>query len=63
MIVMAVFLLHKLFKIINQIKNYKMENEVIVNQMPRIGDIAPDFEAVTTKGKLNFRIMHRENGK
>ncbi len=31
-----------------------MENEVIVNQMPRIGDIAPDFEAVTTKGKIKF---------
>jgi len=31
-----------------------MENEVIVNQMPRIGDIAPDFEAVTTKGKMKF---------
>lgn len=23
-------------------------------QMPRIGDIAPDFEAVTTKGKIKF---------
>jgi len=31
-----------------------MENEVIVSQMPRIGDIAPDFEAVTTKGKIKF---------
>jgi len=31
-----------------------MENEVIVNQMPRIGDIAPDFEAVTTKGNIKF---------
>jgi len=30
-----------------------MENEV-VNVMPRIGDIAPDFEAVTTKGKIKF---------
>ena len=25
-----------------------------VNSMPRIGDIAPDFEAVTTKGKIKF---------
>lgn len=25
-----------------------------VNPMPRIGDIAPDFEAVTTKGKIKF---------
>ncbi|WP_421824426.1 peroxiredoxin [Flagellimonas oceanensis] len=25
-----------------------------VNQMPRIGDMAPDFEAVTTKGKIKF---------
>lgn len=25
-----------------------------VNQMPRIGDLAPDFEAVTTYGKLKF---------
>ncbi len=24
------------------------------NQMPRIGDMAPDFEAVTTKGKIRF---------
>jgi peroxiredoxin (alkyl hydroperoxide reductase subunit C) len=30
-----------------------MENEV-VNTMPRIGDMAPDFEAVTTKGKIKF---------
>lgn len=25
-----------------------------INSMPRIGDIAPDFEAVTTTGKLKF---------
>lgn len=30
-----------------------MENEVL-NVMPRIGDTAPDFEAVTTKGKIKF---------
>ncbi len=31
-----------------------IENEVPVTQMPRIGDIAPDFEANTTKGKIKF---------
>jgi len=40
-----------------------MENEVIVNQMPRIGDIAPDFEAVTTKGKIKFSDYAPGNGK
>ena len=34
-------------------ENSYSENEK-VNQMPRIGDIAPDFEAVTTKGKIKF---------
>ena len=33
-----------------------------VNQMPRIGDLAPDFEAVTTHGKINFQITTREAG-
>ncbi len=28
--------------------------EIKVNPMPRIGDEAPDFEAVTTKGKIKF---------
>ncbi len=28
--------------------------EVTITQMPRIGDLAPDFEAVTTKGKIRF---------
>ena len=28
--------------------------ETQVNTMPRIGDMAPDFEAVTTKGKIKF---------
>ncbi len=31
-----------------------MEQEVQVNTMPRIGDTAPDFEAVTTKGKIKL---------
>ncbi|HPE35043.1 MAG TPA: peroxiredoxin [Bacteroidales bacterium] len=30
-----------------------MEN-IEVTQMPRIGDVAPDFEAITTVGKLKF---------
>jgi peroxiredoxin (alkyl hydroperoxide reductase subunit C) len=30
------------------------ENNVTLNQMPRIGDTAPDFEAVTTKGKIKL---------
>ena len=28
--------------------------EQIMNPMPRIGDLAPDFEAVTTKGNIKF---------
>lgn len=31
-----------------------MEQEILNNVMPRIGDQAPDFEAVTTKGKIKF---------
>lgn len=31
-----------------------IENEVKVSQMPRIGDIAPDFVANTTKGMMKF---------
>ncbi len=34
-------------------KNMTMENQMI-NTMPRIGDKAPDFEAVTTIGNLKF---------
>lgn len=30
------------------------EQETVLNPMPRIGDIAPDFEAVTTTGKIKF---------
>lgn len=30
-----------------------MENEVM-NTMPRIGDVAPDFKATTTKGNIQF---------
>lgn len=31
-----------------------MDNQIQVNSMPRIGDKAPSFEAVTTQGKINF---------
>lgn len=31
-----------------------MEQEVINTVMPRIGDLAPDFKAVTTKGQIQF---------
>ena len=31
-----------------------MENQEKIMMMPRIGDMAPNFEAVTTKGKINF---------
>ena len=31
-----------------------MELQETINVMPRIGDIAPDFEAVTTTGKVKF---------
>lgn len=31
-----------------------MEVQEVTNIMPRIGDQAPDFEAVTTKGKIKF---------
>jgi peroxiredoxin (alkyl hydroperoxide reductase subunit C) len=30
-----------------------------VYSMPRIGDMAPDFEAVTTTGKLKFSEYNR----
>ncbi len=31
-----------------------MENQAIINPMPRIGEKAPDFEAVTTTGNIKF---------
>lgn len=39
-----------------------MENieELMTRQMPRIGDLAPDFEAVTTKGKLKFHEFGKD---
>ncbi len=37
-----------------------MENQV-VNTIPRIGDKAPDFTALTTTGKLNFSEFNKGN--
>lgn len=36
--------------------------EIKTTSMPRIGDIAPDFEAVTTMGKLNYPSLQQING-
>jgi peroxiredoxin (alkyl hydroperoxide reductase subunit C) len=35
--------------------------ELIVNTMPRIGDIAPDFEVITTIGKLKFSDYKKDS--
>lgn len=35
--------------------------EIKVNVMPRIGDIAPDFEAVTTVGNIKFSEYNKGN--
>jgi peroxiredoxin (alkyl hydroperoxide reductase subunit C) len=40
-------------KLVKQ-KNKDMESNEQVYAMPRIGDIAPDFNAVTTTGKIKF---------
>ncbi len=37
-----------------------MEQQELLNVMPRIGDTAPDFEAVTTKGKIKFSEFAKE---
>lgn len=42
------------YKTYNQKKENKMETTNIVNSMPRIGDKAPSFKAVTTQGNINF---------
>jgi peroxiredoxin (alkyl hydroperoxide reductase subunit C) len=43
--------------IIEFIKITVMENEII--GMPRIGDKAPEFKAVTTQGEINFPVQYR----
>ena len=35
--------------------------ESTINQMPRIGDIAPDFEAITTVGPIRFSEYNKGN--
>jgi peroxiredoxin (alkyl hydroperoxide reductase subunit C) len=52
---LPLFLPHQI-KIIIKKNLETMEQELnnTVNQMPRIGDIAPDFEAVTTKGNIKL---------
>lgn len=37
-----------------------MEQNTPINYMPRIGDQAPDFTAVTTKGKITFSEFAKE---
>lgn len=41
----------------NSQKGKIMENEVV--SMPRIGDRAPEFKAVTTQGEINFPVQYR----
>ena len=36
-----------------------MEEQVRINPMPRIGDKAPDFEAMTTRGPLKFSEFNK----
>lgn len=38
-----------------------MENAEAINQMPRIGDAAPDFEAVTTTGPLKLSDYNKDH--
>lgn len=40
----------------------QQEENIEVYNMPRIGDQAPDFTAVTTTGTLPFLIMQKING-
>ena len=51
--------MHYFYSINNTYYNILMETTQI-NTMPRIGDIAPDFEAVTTKGKIKFSNFAKE---
>jgi peroxiredoxin (alkyl hydroperoxide reductase subunit C) len=38
-----------------------MENTEAINQMPRIGDTAPDFEAITTTGHLKLSEYNKDS--
>lgn len=38
-----------------------MEQDQII-AMPRIGDKAPEFKAVTTQGEINFPEQYKEAG-
>lgn len=38
-----------------------MEDTVKINQMPRIGDRSPDFEAITTTGNMKFSEYNRDH--
>jgi peroxiredoxin (alkyl hydroperoxide reductase subunit C) len=44
---------------VNPIKRVVMEQEVV--PMPRIGDKAPAFKAVTTQGEINFPVDYEGN--
>lgn len=45
---------------INQPQMEQTMNDNTVNFMPRIGDMAPDFEANTTKGKIKFSEYNKD---
>jgi len=38
-----------------------MEETQEMNVMPRIGDIAPDFEAITTTGEMKFSDYNKDS--
>ena len=44
----------------NIFKSMEMECQEQTYMMPRIGDRAPDFEAVTTKGKIKMSEFARD---
>jgi peroxiredoxin (alkyl hydroperoxide reductase subunit C) len=38
-----------------------MENNLVIQTMPRIGDVAPDFEALTTAGPIKFSEFNQKS--
>lgn len=38
-----------------------MDTQSLSTKMPRIGDPAPDFEAITTTGMLKFSEYNKDN--